>query len=77
MNVDTYIFQSPYSSQVQVGRLDPNASSDESNSNEDQQVENNTEAAKQESQLLQDIEASKTLEVAPTKNSDALLDLYA
>lgn len=77
MNVNSYIFQSPYSSQVQIGRLDSSASSDESTSNKNNEVENNSKPMKEESQIIENMQTQKTEEIVSARNSDALLDFYA
>ncbi len=72
MNVNRYIFQSPYNSQVQVGRLDSSTSS-----NENKEVSNNIQATKKETISFENIKTQKDIETAPEQNPDALLDLYA
>ena len=70
MNVERYIFQSPYSSSVQIGRPDP------SSKKEDLGIE----SSKIPNQTLQDAKtfaASQVNEVTPTVESSQLLDVYA
>lgn len=74
MNVGSYIFQSPYSSQVQVGRPDPSAKQEDSStqsSNSSLSVVNPT------LQEAQTTEAAQVSEVEPTVESAQLLDIYA
>ena len=74
MNVGSYIFQSPYSSQVQVGRPDPNAKSEDSStatSSQSAPVVNETLSS------AQSFEATQVSEVTPTVDSEQLLDVYA
>ena len=74
MNVGSYIFQSPYSSQVQVGRPDPSAKSEDSSTTASSQsapVVNETLSS------AQSFEASQASEVTTTVESNQLLDVYA
>ena len=65
MNVNSnYIFQSPYSSQIQIGRPDPNTKEDKSTI-DSKQNENKV-------QETQKLDTSKTI-----KNSEFNLDIYA
>ncbi len=65
MNVNSYIFQSPYSSQIQVGRPNPSATSKESD-----QVQK--QAPTSQSTPVEKIET-----VQPTNDSKQLLNIYA
>ena len=75
MNVAQYTFQSPYSSPVQVGRLDPASVKEENTSStgssQSAPVVNETLSS------AQSFEATQTSEVTPTVSSDNLLDVYA
>ena len=73
MNVSRYIFQSPYSSQVQVGRPDPSVKQDSSSAVATQSapVVNETLSS------AQSFTATQTSEVTPTVSSNNLLDVYA
>ena len=64
MNVASYNFQSPYSSPVQVGRLDPSSVKQEDSSTK---TEQSTKETKTESQ---------SLESNPAVESQRLLDIY-
>jgi len=70
MNVAQYTFQSPSSSQVQVGRLDPSSVKEQktqsapSNTNETQNA-------------AQSFAQTQVKDVTPTVNSQQLLDVYA
>ena len=76
MNVAQYTFQSPYSSAVQVGRLDPSSVKEE---------ESTSAPASQQSALVvnetlssaQSFEATQVSKVTPTVSSNNLLDVYA
>ena len=67
MNVNnTYVFQSPYHSQTQIGRPDPSAKQDESS----------VDSTKKESdKMTQKTQEAVTTE--STKNSNSTLDIYA
>jgi hypothetical protein len=72
MNVNSYIFQSPYSSSVQVGRPDPNANTQEN--------KEETLSAKDTNQTLKNAEmlqTSNSKEVTPSVESANKLDIYA
>ena len=73
MNVSRYIFQSPYSSQVQVGRPDPSVKQESSSAVATQSapVVNETLSS------AQSFAATQVGEVTPTVSSDNLLDVYA
>lgn len=76
MNVGSYIFQSPYSSQVQVGRPDPSVKREDSSSasalsGQSAPVVNETLSS------AQSFEATQISEVTPTVESNQLLDVYA
>ncbi|WP_345981061.1 hypothetical protein [Sulfurimonas sp. HSL3-2] len=74
MNITRYIFQSPYPSQVQIGRPDPSAKQDVSAPQQDTQIleSTNDTASKAQTYL-----SSEKKEVKPTVNSTNLLDTYA
>jgi len=65
MNVASYNFQSPYSSPVQVGRLDPSS------------VKQEDESAKTEQSTKETQTQTQTLESNPAIESQRLLDIYA
>jgi len=65
MNVASYNFQSPYSSPVQVGRLDPSS------------VKKEDTEAKTEQNAKETQSKSQTLEENPVVGSQRLLDIYA
>ncbi|MEN8302925.1 MAG: hypothetical protein ABFQ64_02495 [Campylobacterota bacterium] len=76
MNVAQYTFQSPYSSPVQVGRLDPSSVKEEegasaTSSQQSAPVVNETLSS------AQNFEATQVSEVTPTVSSSNLLDVYA
>ena len=72
MNVNRYIFQSPYSSQVQVGRPDISVKQEGSSavSSQSAPVVNETLSN------AQSFAATQTSEVTPTVSSNNLLDVY-
>ena len=73
MQVAEYIFQSPYPSPVQVGRLDPNSLKDNStNSNQS----NPAAMTNETEQKAKSLESSLKQEVKPTVSNNRL-DLYA
>ncbi len=72
MNVASYTFQSPYSSQVQVGRLDPSSKQDSDAKETDTEIINNNSSASK----AQNSQQVQTSEVKPTVDSAQLLDTY-
>lgn len=74
MNITRYIFQSPYPSQVQIGRPDPSAKQDVSASQQDTQILESTNDTASKAQTYLN---SEKKEVKPTVNSTNLLDTYA
>lgn len=70
MNVSSYIFQSPYSSQVQIGKPDPNAKEQSSAQEVPNQVNETLKKA-------QSFNTSQEREVKPTLSQSNSLDLYA
>lgn len=72
MQVKQYLFQSPYSSPVQYGRVDPTT---KDTSTQTQQLLNTTNQTMSEAKTVQ---ATQTQEVTPTvSSSSSTLDLYA
>ena len=74
MQVNRYIFQSPYSSQVQVGRPDPSVGSEQKAQQDTSGLMQSTNTSLQNAQSFQ---ATQVGEVTPTVTSDNLLDIYA
>lgn len=70
MQVQKYLFQSPYSSPVQFGRPDPTTKEDGAQ----QQLLKSTNETAFKAQVF---ESSQKKEVTPTVSSNNLLDLYA
>ncbi len=66
-----YIFQSPYSSSVQVGRPDPSVKKEETQTSDLPSMTNKTQ------EDAQAFEASQVSEVKPSVESAQLLDVYA
>lgn len=77
MTVDRYIFQSPYSSQFQVGRPDPSASSQKETSSVSAEILKGPEQVQQQAPTAQNTTVEKTEAIQSTNNSDQLLNLYA
>lgn len=74
MNVSSYLFQSPYSSPVQVGRVDPSAKQEDTKPQSDTASAPQTDQKRQEAQTFA---ASQVKEVKPVVQSEKLLDTYA
>jgi len=75
MNVNSYIFQSPYSNQVQIGRLDTSSSS--SNTSVNQEMTNTSQQTAKKAPKFENMDTQKTTESQPVQTSDTSLDLYA
>ena len=81
MNVAQYTFQSPYSSPLQVGRLDPSSVKEEAKAETEESTSaNSSQSAPVVNETLssaQKFEATQTGEVTSTVESNQLLDVYA
>ena len=77
MNVAQYTFQSPYSSPVQVGRLDPSSVKEEEGSSSATSSGQSAPVVNETLSSAQSFEATQTSEVTPTVSSNQLLDVYA
>ena len=77
MTVDRYIFQSPYSNQIQVGRPDPSATSEDETSSVPSEILKGANQIQQQVAVSQNTPVEKTEEVSSIKNSNQLLNLYA
>jgi len=80
MTVNRYLFQSPSSSPVQVGRLDPSVKQEDTSSststNNSQQL--NTSAKKTQPVHSTQVQSANTVQnVSPNVSSTPLLDVYA
>ncbi|WP_457750074.1 hypothetical protein [Sulfurimonas sp.] len=75
MNVAKYTFQSPYSSPVQVGRLDPSSVKDTSSSGSD--TSSLLQSSNQTLQEAKQVESSLKSDVKPLVSSSNSLDTYA
>ena len=73
MNVTQYTFQSPYSSQFQIGRPDPSASKVDTTQDSSALIKSTNTSLSDAKSFL----STQTSEVTPTVNSSALLDIYA
>ncbi|DAB30610.1 MAG TPA: hypothetical protein CFH84_03185 [Sulfurimonas sp. UBA12504] len=71
MDVSSYIFQSPYHSQMQIGRPDTSATKQENATQNALKTPNPT------IEKAQSFQASQTQEVKPTVQDAPLLDTYA
>jgi len=74
MNVSSYIFQSPYSSQIQIGRLDPSTQKETSAT---RSGDSSLSVVNTTAQKAQTFEATQTKEVKASVESTQLLDIYA
>lgn len=72
-----YVFQSPYSNQVQIGRLDTTSSSEQSTTNTTEQAQTNTTNEQKTFVDSKAFQETQTKEVPQIENSDNLLNLYA
>ena len=80
MNVSSYLFQSPYSSQVQVGRPDPSVKQEQSTQGNAADLPTGTNQTLQEAKSFQAAQVSEveaTVEVEVEVDSTQLLDVYA
>ena len=71
-----YIFQSPSSSKVQIGRLDTTTSSEQNTTKTTEEEKNTTNESKTfaDSKSFQE---TQTKEVQPIEDANQLLDIYA
>jgi len=69
MNVAQYTFQSPSSSQVQVGRLDPSSVKEQKTQSAPSDTNETLNAAKS-------FEQTQVKDVTPTVNAQQTLDVY-
>jgi hypothetical protein len=74
MQVASYTYQSPSSSAVQVGRLDPLSVKEEPKKKSESNSLDTTTPVQKEAQSLA---ATQTSEVTPSVESERLLDVYA
>ena len=77
MNVAQYTFQSPYSSAVQVGRLDPSSVKEEGESPSSTSSSQSAPVVNETLSSAQSFETTQISEVTPTVSSSNLLDVYA
>ncbi|WP_373071309.1 hypothetical protein [Sulfurimonas sp.] len=68
------MFQSPYHSQVQFGRVDPSSQNQEKTQNDLNGINNATNTTLKDAQNFQ---TTQTSEVKPTVSSSNQLDVYA
>jgi hypothetical protein len=74
MQVTNYLFQSPYSSQVQVGRPNTSSSGEQKSTQSDSGLQQAINKPLEEAQSFKETQIQ---EVEPAVKSDALLDIYA
>lgn len=74
MEIKQYLFQSPYSSQVQIGRPDPSVEQNQRTQEQTQSLVSNTNQTAKEAQQFN---STQTKEVTPSVASKDSLDLYA
>ncbi len=74
MNVTQYTFQSPYSSQVQVGRPDPSSQKSDASQSDGSELINSTNSSMQNAESFQ---TAQTQEVKPVVDTGNTLDVYA
>ena len=75
MDVTRYTFQSPYSSQIQIGKPDPTSKQEAQAQNTNSEFIGDMNKSTKDTQVIQSI--NNTTEVEPTIKSEQLLDLYA
>ena len=75
MNITQYLFQSPSSSQVQIGRLDPSTKQDEKETT-NAAPKQTAMQAKTAGEFLAPVTSAINV-VTPTVNQNYLLDVYA
>jgi len=73
MTVQSYLFQSPYSSSVQVGRPDPSAKGKDVSQSSSLELPSATNQTLQDAKSFQ---TTQTSEVEPSVDSTHLLDIY-
>ncbi|WP_345991152.1 hypothetical protein [Sulfurimonas sp. HSL-1716] len=74
MNITRYIFESPYSSQIQIGRPDPSVKQQASSQQQGSELLQNTNQTTSDAQTFLSTEKK---DVTPTVTSTNLLDTYA
>jgi len=74
MEVKRYLFQSPYSSPVQVGRADPSSTSESKPQQDTSGLDGAINKTQNEAASFQ---ATQVEEVKPTVSSNNILDTYA
>jgi hypothetical protein len=74
MDSVSYLFQSPYHSQVQFGRPDPASQNDQKTQDNLDAINKKTNTTLQDAQ---NFKTSQTNEVKPTVESPNTLDIYA
>ncbi len=77
MQVNQYLFQSPSTSQVQVGRLDPSSKETEKPAETSSQQQGVKSLQQQPAHPTQVESTNTTQQTQPTVSSQQLLDVYA
>ncbi len=78
MNVASYTYQTPSSSAVQVGKLDPSSVKEEERPKESTQTKHNASVETPNETLVsaKKFQATQTTEVKPAVSSQKILDIY-
>ena len=80
MTVNRYLFQSPSSSQVQIGRLDPSVKQEDKTTASGSNTSTQLDTTSQKSQSVNPIQTqnvSSVEDIAPVVSDAQLLDVYA
>ena len=80
MNIASYTYQSPSTTAIQVGRLDPSSVKESEKPQENTEKNNNdmlTSSTNETQQNAQSFLATQVTDVKPTVSSQNSLDLYA
>ena len=78
MTINRYLFQSPSSSKVQIGRLDPSVKQEDANSSASVSQQLNTSSRKTQPVHPTQVETPNMLQnLAPSVEDAQLLDVYA
>ena len=79
MNVASYTYQTPSSSAVQVGKLDPSSVKEEEKPEETTQTKSDGASMETSNETLtnaKNFQTAQTTEVTPTVSSQKILDIY-
>lgn len=79
MNVASYTYQTPSSSAVQVGKLDPSSVKEEEKPEETTQTKSDGDSMETSNETLtnaKNFQTAQTTEVTPAVSSQKILDIY-